>query len=79
MAPSSALPAPGNLNHGIELTDRKSVQFENREILKPHPSDTDRSSDGSDGNLDASKSTHVDRYNMERMGKRFTLPELALC
>jgi hypothetical protein len=75
MASSSAMPAPGILSHGIELTERKSAQIENREILKPHPSDTDRSSDGSDDHEDASKSTNIDRYNMERMGKYFKLPE----
>jgi hypothetical protein len=79
MATSSAMPAPGSLKFGIELTDLKSVQFENREIRKPHPNDTNRSRDGSDGRQGASKSTNIDRYNMERMGKQFTLPELALC
>jgi hypothetical protein len=79
MASSSAMPAPGSLNHGIELTDRKSVQFENKEIPKPHPNDLDRSSDGSHGHQDASKSTNIDRYNMERMGKQFTPPEFAFC
>lgn len=69
MASSSALPAPGILSYGIELTDRKSAQYDNREILKPQPGDVDRSSDGSDGHEDESKSTNIDRYNMERMGK----------
>jgi hypothetical protein len=78
MASSSALPAHGVLNYGIELTDRKSAQFENREILKPHLGDTDQSSDGSDDHADASKSTNVDRHNMERMGKQFTSLELVL-
>jgi hypothetical protein len=78
MASSSALPASGKI-YGIELTDRKSAQFEDREILKPHLGDTDQSSDGSDDRVDASKSTNVDRHNMERMGKQFTLLELAIC
>jgi hypothetical protein len=78
MASSSALSAHGVLSYGIELTDRKSAQFENREILKPHLGDTDQSSDGSDDHMDASKSTNVDRHNMERMGKQFTLLELVL-
>jgi hypothetical protein len=78
MASSSALPAHGDLSYGIELTDRKSAQFENREILKPHLGDTDQSSDGSDDHADASKSTNVDRHNMERMGKQFTSLELVL-
>jgi len=77
MASSSALPA-GNLNYGIELTDRKSAQYDNREFLQQHPSDVDRSSDSSDNREDASKSTNIDRYNMERMGKHFPLPVLAL-
>jgi hypothetical protein len=79
MASSSAMPAPRSLNFGIELTDFKSIKFENKEIHKPHPNDTDRSGGGSDDHQDASKSTNLDRYNMERMGKQFTLPELALC
>lgn len=72
------MPAPGLLSHGIELTERKSVQFENREILIPLPSDTDRSSEGSYDHEDASKSTNVDRHNMERMGKQSILPALDL-
>jgi len=77
---SSALPVPGGHSQGIELTDRKSAQYDNREILMPQPGDVDRSSDGSDGDGDESKSTNIDRWHMERMGESFSLPlpDLAL-
>jgi hypothetical protein len=52
-------------DHGIELTDRKSAQYGAREVLEQPKSDM------SDDHEDATESTNVDRYNMERMGNDF--------
>lgn len=55
-------------SHGVELTARKSAQFSAREVggYNGHPENG--SDDDNDGD-DAMRSTNVDRYNMERMGK----------
>jgi hypothetical protein len=58
-------PIFGHSDHGIELTDRKSAQYGAREVLEQPKSDM------SDDHEDATESTNVDRYNMERMGNDF--------
>lgn len=59
----AATPASERFNNGIELTERKSAQFSAREIMEHQLSDS------SDGHEDATRSTNVDRHDMERMGK----------
>lgn len=73
MAASSsqaAMPTTQHHNHGIELTERKSAQFGTREIMEPRQSDIDLKSDGSDDHEDTTRSTNIDRNDMDRMGKR---------
>jgi len=65
------MPTTQHLNHGIELTERKSAQFGTREILEPLQSDLDLKIDGSDDHEDNTRSTNIDRHDMERMGKRW--------
>ena len=66
------MPTTQHLNHGIELTERKSAQFGGtREILEPQQSDFDLKIDGSDDHEDNTRSTNIDRHDMERMGKRW--------
>jgi hypothetical protein len=57
-------------NHGIEMTERKSAQFSTREIMEPHQSGLDPKDDSSNDQEDTTKSTNIDRHDMERMGKR---------
>jgi lipopolysaccharide assembly outer membrane protein LptD (OstA) len=59
----AATPPSEQSTHGIELADRKSAQFGTKEIFEQ------QQSDGSDDYEDATRSTNVDRYAMERMGK----------
>jgi len=59
----AATPASERSNHGIELTERKSAQFSTREIMEHQQSDS------SDSHEDDTRSTNVDRHDMERMGK----------
>lgn len=56
-------------SHGVELTARKSAQFSTREVGGHHGHPENGSDDDNDGD-DAMRSTNVDRYNMERMGKQ---------
>jgi choline transport protein len=65
------MPPTQHVNHGIELTERKSAQFGTREIMESQPSDLDLESDGSDDHEDTTRSTNIDRHDMERMGKRW--------
>lgn len=60
--------APARSDHGIELTERKSPQYGAREVLGPDSHELDRSSEGSDDHEDATKSTNIDRHDMDRMG-----------
>lgn len=64
--------APDRSDHGIELTERKSAQYGAREVLGPDSHELDRSSEGSDDHEDVTKSTNVDRHDMDRMGTRPT-------
>lgn len=70
MAASSSLSSvpASTADAGIELTARKSAQFSTRELGE----DNGELSNGSEADQDADdamKSTNVDRYNMDRMGK----------
>jgi hypothetical protein len=65
------MPTTQHHNHGIELTERKSAQFGTQEILEPQQSDLDLKIDGSDDHEDSTKSTNIDRHDMDRMGKRW--------
>ncbi|KAM0714979.1 hypothetical protein Q7P37_009444 [Cladosporium fusiforme] len=73
MASSSQASMPASADtSGIELKARKSAQFSTREIARDigEPSKGSENENESD---DAMRSTNVDRYNMERMGKQQVL------
>lgn len=73
MATSSSratMPVSEHLHYGIELTERKSAQFGTREVMEPQEIGTDQKSAESDDLEDITKSTNIDRHDMERMGKR---------
>lgn len=72
-----AVSAAHQLDSGVELTARKSGQFGINEVIEQSSSASD-SGDYTDHGADATNSTKADRYNMDRMGKRFTSPVLVV-